>query len=382
MTFTPRSRLHSNRSRDNRSGVGAKAIAVTASPSFRGHCWAHKSAAILIYWRQLSIGSIVEKQTFSYASLKGLDKLTWKCFLVLATSLFFICVWSSIRKTVYQSVNYLLSNIIYNNTYWKYQTWTIKQFSDFHRFHKLFLMSNYQNHIQNLSLKQCFLQALSVKTRYNVEKRRYNVKYFVLLSSFAYKIKINQIRSILFESLTSNPLGHNLTLPKSRFYRTGNLKNFNSRMIQISSGWRCKALNNSVAVVIDGSHADRSCWAPIKEACGPPRPSVGSLLQPREVQRGKRESASEQGAGEGGTGGKSEALLRGERLGESLWPAVNCQHLMSALWRAARTAAVTLVMAGAFLTTALHDSSPFLSTMCTTMYQFSGCQCAFLSAFY
>lgn len=84
-------------------------------------------------------------------------------------------------------------------------------------------------------------------------------------------------------------------------------------------------------MVIDGSHADRSCWAPIKEACGPPRPSVGSLLQPREVQRGKRESASEQGAGEGGTGGKSEALLRGERLGESLWPAVNCQHLMSAL---------------------------------------------------
>lgn len=73
---------------------------------------------------------------------------------------------------------------------------------------------------------------------------------------------------------------------------------------------------------------------------------------------------------------------RREARRESLWPAVNCQHLMSALWRAARTAAVTLVMAGAFLTTALHDSSPFLSTVWTTMYQFSSCQCAFLSAFY
>lgn len=40
--------------------------------------------------------------------------------------------------------------------------------------------------------------------------------------------------------------------------------------------------------------------------------------------------------------GKSERLW-----GPETWPAVNCQHLMSALWRAARTAAVRVVMAAA-----------------------------------
>lgn len=44
-----------------------------------------------------------------------------------------------------------------------------------------------------------------------------------------------------------------------------------------------------------------------------------------------RVRAMDEAGQEGRSEGKSEALLRGERLGESLWPAVNCQHLMSAL---------------------------------------------------
>lgn len=37
-------------------------------------------------------------------------------------------------------------------------------------------------------------------------------------------------------------------------------------MFESHPGEDAKRLNNSAAV-IDGSHADRSCWAPIKEAC-------------------------------------------------------------------------------------------------------------------
>lgn len=55
---------------------------------------------------------------------------------------------------------------------------------------------------------------------------------------------------------------------------------------------------------------------------------------------------------------------------------------MSALWRAARTAAVTLVMAGAFLTILLSLSFSLLSVRvwCTSSLQ--TCQCAFLSSLY
>lgn len=46
---------------------------------------------------------------------------------------------------------------------------------------------------------------------------------------------------------------------------------------------------------------------PLKKRAGPPSPSVGSILQPREVQRGKRESASE---GRGGPRGKERRKER------------------------------------------------------------------------
>lgn len=109
--------------------------------------------------------------------------------------------------------------------------------------------------------------------------------------------------------------------------------------------------------------------------------SCGSLLQlrgstrkarakERTLKRTRRERKRK----------RTKLWLRSRGEPSRAWPAVNCQHLMSALWRAARTAAVTLVMAGAFLTTPASLSIFFLFSLfawyrCTSSLW--SCQCAF-----
>lgn len=111
--------------------------------------------------------------------------------------------------------------------------------------------------------------------------------------------------------------------------------------------------------MIDGSHADRSCWQSPLKRVGPTRvevriytwastatTTITIIITTTGYQHTRpdrdREYRPDQ-EGEGGHRGNGKARGSGPRT----WPAVNCQHLMSVLWRAARTATVRVVMAAA-----------------------------------
>lgn len=115
--------------------------------------------------------------------------------------------------------------------------------------------------------------------------------------------------------------------------------------------------------MIDGSHADRSCWQSPLKRVGPTRVGVRIYTwaltatttiiitttgyQHTRPDRDREHRLDQEGERDGGRKGGRGYRGKARGLGPRTWPTVNCQHLMSVLWRAARTATVRVVMAAA-----------------------------------
>lgn len=142
-----------------------------------------------------------------------------------------------------------------------------------------------------------------------------DTKYY----NFFHLLRIKLTKS--FSNRAPNLKLHN-SITSQLHYRNRNfieedLKNFNSLKSRPEDEiWRCKAWKkDSAAVVIDGSHADRSCWAPIKEACWASKSkrwldfttTRGPAWKARECERGTRRAKRE--------GAKERAKLSFEERG-------------------------------------------------------------------